>query len=75
MIRIGIVDDHPALVVGTSTIASTPWSYHCRAMAEPVSGRFWWSAWITSTESPSGPAKSATACCVQMTLPIPVGSR
>src|SRR5215510_15444268 len=31
--------------LGTSTITSTlSTSYHCRAMAEPTSGLFWWSA-------------------------------
>ena len=40
--------------VGTSTITSTPSrSNHCRAMLEPTSGLFWWSAAITSTERPA----------------------
>ena len=60
--------------VGTSTIASTPWSYHWRAMLAPTSGLFWWSAETTSTAKPRF-AISAAACCVQATLPGPVGSR
>src|SRR5438270_2835687 len=37
---------------GTSMIASTlsTW-YHCRAMLEPISGLFWWSAEMTVTFS------------------------
>ena len=38
--------------VGTSTMTSTPSvSYHLRAMLEPTSGLFWWSADTTSTFS------------------------
>jgi len=38
--------------VGTSAIMSTPSvSYHLRAMLEPTSGLFWWSADTTSTFS------------------------
>ena len=38
--------------VGTSTITSTPSeSNHLRAMLEPTSGLFWWSAETTSTFS------------------------
>ena len=61
--------------VGTSTIASTPWSYHWRAMLAPTSGLFWWSA----CEHLDGEAAirriSAAACWVQAALPGPVGSR
>jgi hypothetical protein len=35
---------------GTSTITSTlSVSYHCRAIAEPTSALFWWSAETNST--------------------------
>src|SRR6185295_3586662 len=39
--------------LGTSTITSTlSVSYHWRAMAEPTSGLFWWSAETISTLTP-----------------------
>jgi hypothetical protein len=39
--------------VGTSVITSTPSrSYHCRAMFDPTSGLFWWSAETISTLRP-----------------------
>src|SRR3954466_8603459 len=49
--------------VGTSTITSTlSTSYHWRAIDEPTSGLFWWSAEITSTFMPFFAApKSSTA--------------
>ena len=38
---------------GTSTMTSTlSWSSHCRAMLEPTSALFWWSAVMISTLSP-----------------------
>src|SRR5215813_7238085 len=38
---------------GTSTITSTlSASYHCRAICEPTSGLFWWSAEMISTFRP-----------------------
>jgi len=39
---------------GRSTIRSTPsWSSHLRAMTDPTSGLFWWSAKTTSTFFPA----------------------
>ena len=65
----------PTEEVGTSTITSTPWSYHWRAMFDPTSGRFWWSASITSTVKPWLAPNSATASRVQATEVGPVLSR
>ena len=59
--------------VGTSTIASTlSTSYHCRAMLEPTSGLFWWSAEMISTFIPFFAApKSSTAIFAAATPPGP----
>ena len=59
--------------VGTSTITSTlSTSYHCRAMLEPTSGLFWWSAEITSTFMPFFAApKSSTAMRAATAPPCP----
>ena len=59
--------------VGTSTITSTPsWSYHWRAMFEPTSGLFWWSAEMISTLMPlSAALKSSTAMRAATTEPSP----
>src|SRR5262245_28198399 len=58
---------------GTSTMAST-WSasYHCRAMFEPTSALFWWSAEMISTFMPLAAApKSSTAMRAATTDPWP----
>ncbi len=60
--------------VGTSTITSTPSvSYHLRAMLEPTSGLFWWSAETTSTFRPDLDSfmKSSTASLAATTEPGP----
>src|ERR671915_227714 len=59
--------------VGTSVITSTPsLSYHWRAMLEPTSGLFWWSAEMTSTLMPLSLAlKSSTAMRAAITDPSP----
>ena len=62
---------------GTSTMMSTPsWSNHCRAMFEPVSGLFWWSADTKETWMPffSAP-KSSTAILAALTDISPEMSR
>ena len=61
---------------GTSTITSTlSTSYHCRAMLEPTSGLFWWSAKMTSTFMPLAAApKSSTAIRAATTEPWPARS-
>jgi hypothetical protein len=59
--------------VGTSTITSTlSVSNHLRAMLEPMSGLFWWSAETISTFMPffSAP-KSSTAILAAITEPSP----
>ena len=58
---------------GTSTIMSTPsWSYHCRAMLEPMSALFWWSANTTSIFMPLAAApKSSIALRAAHTEPWP----
>src|SRR5215813_15591485 len=59
--------------LGTSTITSTlSVSYHWRAMAEPTSALFWWSAETISTFIPflSAP-KSSTAMRAATTDPWP----
>src|SRR5215470_5963521 len=59
--------------VGTSTMASTlSVSYHWRAMLEPTSGLFWWSAETISTLMPffSAP-KSSTAILAATVEPGP----
>ena len=57
---------------GTSRITSTPsWSNQRRAMANPMSGLFWWSAEISSTGRPASPALSSTANCAATTEPRP----
>ena len=62
--------------VGTSKIASTlSTSYQVRAMVEPTSGLFWWSAETTSTFMPLRAApKSSTAMRAATTEPGPVTS-
>jgi hypothetical protein len=65
----------PTEEVGTSMIRSTPWSYHCRAMFAPTSGRFWWSASATSTVKPWLAPNSATASRTAATEVGPVLSR
>ena len=62
--------------VGTSTITSTlSTSYHWRAMLEPTSGLFWWSAETTSTFMPFFAApKSSTAMRAAATEPGPARS-
>src|SRR5712692_4410677 len=62
--------------LGTSTIRSTlSTSYHCRAMAEPTSALFWWSAATTSTFMPLAAApKSSTAIRAATTEPGPARS-
>ena len=61
--------------VGTSMMTSTPSrSYHCRAMAAPTSGLFWWSAAMTCT-SKAVLLNWRTACCAHTTEPWPVASR
>ena len=59
--------------VGTSTITSTlSVSNHWRAMLEPTSGLFWWSAETISTFMPFLAApKSSTAICAASTEPGP----
>ena len=59
-------------VAGRSTMASTPESYHCRAIAPATSGFNWQSAWITSIGRPStlGP-KSAAAMWAARIAPVP----
>src|SRR3954469_21559059 len=59
--------------VGTSTMTSTPLvSYHSRAMLEPMSGLFWWSAEITSIGRPATlPPRSSTAICAASSEPLP----
>src|SRR5262245_22388675 len=58
---------------GVSKIASTlSTSYHWRAIAEPTSGLFWWSAEITSTFSPRfWTPESSTAIRAASTEPAP----
>jgi hypothetical protein len=62
--------------VGTSTMVSTfSVSYQLRAMLEPTSGLFWWSAAITSIGLPlTLPPKSAAAISAAITEPLPVAS-
>src|SRR6266850_2438344 len=62
--------------VGTSKIASTlSTSYHWRAMLEPTSGLFWWSAEMISTFIPFLAApKSSTAMRAATTEPGPAMS-
>ena len=62
--------------VGTSTITSTlSTSYHWRAMLEPTSGLFWWSAEMISTFMPFFAApKSSTAMRAATTEPCPARS-
>src|SRR5882672_3742432 len=62
--------------VGTSTITSTlSTSYHWRAMLEPTSGLFWWSAETISTFMPFFAApKSSTAMRAATTEPGPAMS-
>src|SRR6266478_1152508 len=62
--------------LGTSTIMSTlSASYHCRAMAEPTSALFWWSAETISTFMPLAAApKSSTAMRAATTEPGPARS-
>ena len=62
--------------VGTSTITSTPsTSIHCRAMVEPTSGLFWWSAKTTSmVASPIFPPESSAAIFAAATEPAPARS-
>ena len=59
--------------VGTSKIASTlSWSYQVRAMVEPTSGLFWWSAETISTFMPLAAApKSSTAIFAAASPPGP----
>ena len=59
--------------VGTSVITSTPSvSYHWRAMFEPTSGLFWWSAEMISTLMPLSLAlKSSAAMRAATTEPSP----
>ena len=58
---------------GTSTIACTPSLIHCRAIAAPTSGLFWWSAEISCTGRPATAAPaSATAIRAASTEPDPV---
>src|SRR5918996_1289095 len=56
----------------TSTLST---SNHCRAIAEPTSGLFWWSATTISTFMPflAGP-KSSTAMRAATTEPRPAAS-
>ncbi len=62
--------------VGTSKMASTlSTSYQVRAMVEPTSGLFWWSAPSTSTFMPFLAApKSSTAIFAAITEPGPAMS-
>ena len=62
--------------VGTSTITSTlSTSYHWRAMPDPTSGLFWWSATRISTFIPFLAApKSSTAMRAASTEPGPARS-
>ena len=62
--------------LGTSTITSTlSASYHWRAMFEPTSALFWWSAKMISTFMPLLAApKSSTAMRAATTEPWPVRS-
>ena len=62
--------------VGTSKIASTlSTSNHWRAILEPTSGLFWWSATTTSTFMPFFAApKSSTAMRAATTEPGPARS-
>src|SRR6185436_1328843 len=59
--------------LGVSTMTSTlSTSYHWRAMAEPTSGLFWWSAEMISTFMPFFAApKSSTAMRAAATEPAP----
>src|SRR5215813_10427248 len=62
--------------LGTSTMRSTlSASYHCRAIAEPTSALFWWSAETISTFMPLAAApKSSTAMRAATTEPGPAKS-
>ena len=62
--------------VGTSTMTSTlSTSYQLRAMVEPTSGLFWWSAETISTFMPLAAApKSSTAIFAATTEPGPAMS-
>ncbi len=62
-------------VTGRSVMASTPWSYHWRAMAPATSGLFWLSAARISIGRPStlGP-KSAAAMRAARVAPGPDAS-
>ena len=62
--------------VGTSKMASTlSTSYQVRAIVEPTSGLFWWSAETTSTFMPLRAApKSSIAMRAATTEPGPVTS-
>ena len=62
--------------LGTSTIRSTlSASYHCRAICEPTSALFWWSAKTISTFRPFVAApKSSTAMRAATTEPWPARS-
>src|SRR6476659_7592375 len=62
--------------LGTSTITSTlSVSYHWRAMAEPTSGLFWWSAETISTLTPRfSMPESSTAIRAAATEPAPARS-
>src|SRR5215210_8147447 len=59
--------------VGTSRMRSAPsWSYHFRAIEEPLSGLFWWSAETISALMPlSAALKSSTAILAATTEPEP----
>ncbi len=61
---------------GVSTITSTlSVSYHWRAIAEPTSGLFWWSAEMTSTLTPRfSMPESSTAILAAATEPAPARS-
>src|SRR6266404_2405755 len=61
---------------GVSTITSTlSVSYHWRAIAEPTSGLFWWSAEMTSTLTPRfSMPESSTAILAATTEPAPARS-
>jgi hypothetical protein len=61
---------------GTSTIRSTlSTSYHCRAMLEPMSALFWWSADTMVTLIPFlAMPESSTAMFAATTEPAPARS-
>ena len=61
----------------TPSVIMSTWSrsYHCRAMAAPTSGLFWWSAETISTFSPCASGlKSSTASRAATTEPSPLMS-